>query len=439
LGEPKSHNVGSESQLGESLVPRDHHFVHDYSRRRVPMPVIAYMAVADSEGEQPATENYARFALDRLAGLVQPPIIAEEELNKNHMEKLLGESLASVRGEVSRKAASDGVSGASVSVSVVLAGTSRAFIGHVGSTRVYLLHNERLYDLTPTGELSGGPIEDESLKLFSEATGQIGDGGTAAEGPGGVQGKEAPTVRTGYNEVDIVPGDTIVLCTDGLHGSVSEDEMVENLLTSLNIQRSASQLTRLASGRKPDDNATMAAWQYALPGETAGKTEREIRRERRKDRFSGALIISVLVLVLAAIFAVGFAFGWRITDSFRKPAKQSVEEPRQDPAPVEQEESDAEAEAEEQEAMNVATVSGEGVRMRKDPDVASEIVGLLRDGQQVAILGEVIGSDSKTWSKVRGVVRSQGEDIDGEGYVSNNFLTLPEDTIENSAPVQSAP
>jgi len=59
--------------------------------------------------------------------------------------------------------------------------------------------------------------------------------------------------------VDIQKGDTVILCTDGLWSTVSEAEIVENLLSAANVQRSTSQLARLAFSRNPSDNATIAA------------------------------------------------------------------------------------------------------------------------------------------------------------------------------------
>ncbi|MCG2794493.1 MAG: SH3 domain-containing protein, partial [Actinomycetia bacterium] len=169
--------------------------------------------------------------------------------------------------------------------------------------------------------------------------------------------------------------------------------------------------------------------QYVVPDETTGVDQRELRSRARKERTAEALILTLLVLVLLGIFAVGFAFGWRITDSIRKPQKEAAsrsgeatgeeKEEKEKEEPVEKEEKKEETPAQ---TPRTATVEGLGIRMRATPDPRGDIVGLLRDGQEVTVQSEVMGSDSKTWAKARGIVRSQGEDIEGEGYIRNDFL-----------------
>jgi hypothetical protein len=60
--------------------------------------------------------------------------------------------------------------------------------------------------------------------------------------------------------------------------------------------------------------------------------------------------------------------------------------------------------------------------MRSTADPHGDIVGLLKNSQKVTILGDVIGTDSLAWSKVRGTVTSAGETKDAEGFVRNDFL-----------------
>ncbi|MBU4175835.1 MAG: hypothetical protein KKB90_00355 [Actinobacteria bacterium] len=440
MAEAKYGNVGSATHLGEGKIPRDASFVHDYMRRRVPMPVISYMAVADSPKGHPTGETAAKKALALLGDLIEPAVIAEEELNSAHMERLIKDALSGINANLLAEA---GEGGEEVSLTVVIADAQKAYIGHAGNTRVYLFHDERLYDLTPTGDLSfKAPADDESPQLFPVTTGEDAPA-EPKKAPAGEKAKYLGTsteVHVGYNEVEIAVGDTLILCTDGLWNNVSEEEIVENLLSAMNIQRSTSQLTRLAFSRDSSDNASINAWQYVIPDETTDVDQRELRSRARKERAAEAIIVTLLVLVLIGIFAVAFAFGWRITDSIRKPQKETTS--RADEAVVEDEEPDKEEEAagkeeekeepgeegEEKEETPAPTpqtviVEGQGVRMRATPDPRGDIVGLLRDGQEVTVLSEVMGSDSKTWTKAKGIVRSQGEDIEREGYIRNDFLT----------------
>lgn len=478
-----SSNVGSASHLGEGQSVRDSHFIYDYSRRRVPLPVVSYLAVADASGDLPAGENPAKRALDMLRDLVEPAVIAEEELNTEHMERLFRDALEKINAELATQPQAQPPGAVClVSLTAVVADTGRAFIGHTGNTRVYLLHNERLYDLVPSGAVKSPepppPSQEVAPTLFQAAEaspeqaalplqeaelpaeavplpGQppVVTPGVAPEPPAdqaGVPGAfpgQAAGAVIGFNQVDIVPGDTLVLCTDGLWKAVSEEEMVENLLSAMSVQRSSNQLIRLAYSRDASDNATMVAWQYG-PGEEGATpvTARAKAISRTKTRASESLLVALLVLVLVGIFAVGFAFGWRITDTFRKPAKQAEQKSRKANAVQEEKKEEQKQDAQQSApaAQSVpqpafphpAAVSGQGVRMRASPDTNAELIGLLRDGQQVTVLGEVMGADSKTWSRVKGVARSEGQDKDAEGYVRNDFLKASQ---QAGTPATSAP
>ncbi len=432
MAETKYRNVGSATHVGESKIPRDAHFIHDYMRRRVPMPVILFMAVADSPKGHPTGETAAKKALALLGDLIEPAVIAEEELNSAHMERLIKDALSRINASLLAEA---GEGGEEVSLTMVIADARKAYIGHAGNTRVYLFHDERLYDLTPTGDLSfEAPAAGESPQLFP-VTSREDAPAEPKKAPAGKKAEylgTATEVHIGYNEVEIIVGDTLILCTDGLWKNVSEEELVENLLSAMNVQRCTSQITRLAFSRDSSDNASITAWQYVIPDETTGVNQSELRSRARKERAAEAMIVTLLVLVLIGIFAVAFAFGWRITDSIRKPQKDVAIESAQTTS----EEKDADKEEEKEEAVEeieeeetpsqtpqTAIVEGEGVRMRATPDPRGDIVGLLRDGQEVTVLSEVMGTDSKTWTKTKGIVRSEGEDIEGEGYIRNDFLT----------------
>jgi serine/threonine protein phosphatase PrpC len=456
LSDTKAANIGTASHLGEKQLPRDAHFVYDYTRRRVPLPVVSYMAVADTPFEEAGGENPAKKVLDRLRDLIEPAVIAEEELDTGHMEALLRDNLAKVNGELFETQVAEGAAKPQASLTVVLADARRAYIGHVGTSRVYLLHNGRLYDLTPTSTTPpGAPPESapppgaspEMQTLFSVAETPPSEQPAAPPVPviGTYLGQEAQ-VAIGYNEVEIAGGDIIVLVTDGLWRTVTEEELVENLLSAMNVQRSSSQLVRLAFSRDPSDNATMAAWQYSLGGgeevirEPRAAVKAASRRKTRV-RIGEGVLVALLALVLVGIFAVGFAFGWRITDTFRKPAKEkakhaseaskkkepSVTTPSSQPAntqpagtqPAGTQPAGTQPAAP---AEKQATVIGQGVRMRSTADPQGDLVGLLKNGETVTVLGEVVGSDGKAWSKTRGTVTSAGQSLQAEGFVRSDYL-----------------
>ena len=451
MPDTKAGNMGSASHLGETQVPRDAHFIYDYSRRRVPLPIVSYMGVADTPLDAPGAENPAKKALDRLRDLVEPAVVAEEELDSQHMEALIRENLGRINTELFETQVPEGQLKPQTSLTMVISDARRAYIGHAGTSRVYLLHTGRLYDLTPTTGAAvvapeqepPPPASPEAPTLFPVSEAQAAETGNVQppiQTLGTYLGQE-PQAAIGYNEVEIVPGDIVVLVTDGLWRIVSEEEMVENLLSAMNVQRSSSQLVRLAFSRDSSDNATMTTWQYVVGGADEGTREskaggRAASREKTKTRAAEGTLVAVLALVLVGIFAVGFAFGWRITDTFRKPAKQKAKQEaqaRQKTAPSSQpkgttpqstpQTSQPQTTQPVAPAAVTATVNGSGVRMRSTADPNGAIVGQLKSGEKVVILGDTIGTDGKAWSKVQGTVTASGKDIQGEGYIRNDLLT----------------
>ncbi len=453
MSDTKAGNMGSASHLGEAQVPRDAHFVYDYTRRRVPLPVTSYMAVADSPGDAPGAENPARKALDRLRDLVEPAVIAEEELNSQYMESFIRESLSRINTEFFEAAQAEANAKPLASLTLAMADARRAYIGHVGTSRVYLLHSGRLYDLTPTpvGTVDAStpapppPEGQDSLPLFPQPdTGAEPTEAPAAGLPGSYLGQEA-LAAIGYNEVEIVPGDVITLVTDGLWRAITEEELVESLLSAMNVQRSCSQLVRLAFSRDASDNATMAAWQYVVGGKDEVIHEpraavKAAAREKTRARAAEGILVALLALVLLGIFTVGFAFGWRITDTFRKPAKEKA---RKEAAAKEKKAQSSQPRGSTPQgttpqgttpqgtapqgtapagANRNATIKGDGVRMRAAADPRGDIVGLFKNGDRVVILGDVVGTDGLAWSRVSGTVTSSGQTKTAEGFVRNDFL-----------------
>ncbi len=380
--------------------------------------------------------------------------------------------------------------GAQVSLTMVIADAGRAYIGHIGTSKIYLLHDDRLFDLVPSGAVpvpgASGP-STEAPALFAGPTGEPEGavppqpmqelaqppipelaqppipgvvppqppvpGVVLPQPPMPVPGVapppvppvaatgaflgQAPQANIGFNQVDIGPDDVIILCTDGLWKTVSDEELVENLLSTASVQRSASQLTRVAFSRDASDNATMVVWKYGTEADLKAADGALRPMKVVRSRAAEALLVALLALVLVGIFAVGFAFGWRITDTFRKPAKEAAQKARAKAQAQKAQQSQPQTQPSGAESAQTqgsqpaaagfpknATVKGQGVRMRATPDTTGQLVGQLSNGQQVSVVSEAAGSDSKTWAKIKATITSGGQQVQSEGYVRSDFLTI---------------
>jgi protein phosphatase len=138
--------------------------------------------------------------------------------------------------------------GMSTTISALLISGQTAFIAQVGDSRVYMMREDRVRQLT----------EDHTLINYKLKHGLI-----TQEEAERAPGKNVITRAVGhrdYVEVDttsvaIKPGDRFLLCSDGLHGYLQEKEIAPLLILSP-LGDAARQFIALANARGGRDNIT---------------------------------------------------------------------------------------------------------------------------------------------------------------------------------------
>lgn len=138
--------------------------------------------------------------------------------------------------------------GMSSTLSSLLIANDKAFIAQVGDSRVYLTRGGRTVQLT----------EDHTLVNFRLKLGLITPE-EAATSPG----RNVITRAVGHQDyvevdsidLDLEPGDRFMLCSDGLHGYLEENELDE--LMAGPRDRVAQNLVDLANERGGRDNITV--------------------------------------------------------------------------------------------------------------------------------------------------------------------------------------
>ena len=150
-----------------------------------------------------------------------------------------------------------------MSTTIVLAALAgdRLYVMHLGDSRAYLRRGQMLYQLVAdhtwaqeainTGiltseEAAQHPGRNQLLRYLGAQKGLGVDRGIIA--PGATQREEYVTVQ---------PGDAILLCTDGLHSRVSEDEIRQLLLEHVGYPQDAvDDLTEKAVNKGERDDIT---------------------------------------------------------------------------------------------------------------------------------------------------------------------------------------
>ncbi|MGR3973128.1 MAG: protein phosphatase 2C domain-containing protein [Candidatus Rhabdochlamydia sp.] len=122
----------------------------------------------------------------------------------------------------------------------------KVIIGHVGDSRIYQFRNS-LSLLTIDHSLERQLIEKPQQHRSHHSCKHIL---TRALG---ISAAVAPDLA----EIRYAPGDIYMLCSDGLHDAISDEQMETILKQHLSLQDIAMQLVNLAKQEKGDDNITL--------------------------------------------------------------------------------------------------------------------------------------------------------------------------------------
>jgi serine/threonine protein phosphatase PrpC len=132
-------------------------------------------------------------------------------------------------------------------VGLFIAG-DKAIIGHVGDSRIYQLRQGQSHRLTEDHTLIAAQLKAGTITKAEAAKSPYRNVITRAVG---IQ----ESVQVDTLLFDLLPGDLYLLCSDGLHGYLSDDE-ASNLLTSKAWDLLPKKLIDLANSRGGKDNVT---------------------------------------------------------------------------------------------------------------------------------------------------------------------------------------
>jgi PPM family protein phosphatase len=157
-------------------------------------------------------------------------------------------------------------------VCLVVAG-ARAIIGHVGDSRVYLVRSGQCHRLTEDHTLIAAQLKAGTITKDQAATSQYRNVITRAVG---IQ----ESVQVDTLIVDLIPGDTFMLCSDGLHGYLNDDE-VAPLVAAVGRPELPRRFIDLANERGGKDNITAVVVQVL--GDATTVSEETVEAQSRME------------------------------------------------------------------------------------------------------------------------------------------------------------
>lgn len=204
------------------------------------------LAIADGMGGHAAGELASRTALETIEANVLSELTTSDDLGFV-LQGLVRRCEKQLKGLVSGGDEAGRPPGTTLTLAMVIG--QRVYITHVGDSRAYLVRNRRTMQITSDHTLGEW--------LRREGLGDAGAGGrfegVLVNAVGG--GSDRAIIDT--TAFDIVHGDTLVLCTDGLTRSVTDQELAEVASDSASASESCDRLLAMALERDGRDNITV--------------------------------------------------------------------------------------------------------------------------------------------------------------------------------------
>jgi serine/threonine protein phosphatase PrpC len=203
-------------------------------------------ALADGVGGQRQGEVASRAAVEEvLAGFRRAPAMESHST-------LLNRLVQAANARICETEALAGPAGAGMSSTVVVCALrfDRATIAHVGDSRCYLIRNQQPRAITHDHTVAS---EQLRLGLLSKR-----------------EAKSVPTrhvlsrslgsglfVKAEIDQVQLLPEDVLLLCSDGLHGAVADEEIASTIGRHRDLEGAARELVGSANQHDGSDNVSV--------------------------------------------------------------------------------------------------------------------------------------------------------------------------------------
>jgi protein phosphatase len=207
----------------------------------------ALLLVCDGMGGAAAGEVASQMAVDSI----YEALATAEAQPRDAFARLVRRSVERANERIfiqSRDNQSERGMGTTCTVAALV--DSTLVVGQIGDSRCYILRDGKLAQVTKDQSLAwqlieAGAMTPEEAKAFEHAN--------IILQALGVQER----VEVVLSQVDLRRGDVALLCSDGLHGPVSDEELLSVLVMEADLEKAAQTLIQKALDRDGPDNITV--------------------------------------------------------------------------------------------------------------------------------------------------------------------------------------
>ena len=226
------------------------------------VPELGLLMVADGIGGRPGGEVASRMAIEIVRGCVEEDDPDETwpwafDGTKDRNEARLVLSLRRANREILVAGRRGGMGGMGTTFAGVLVAAGKAYVAHAGDSRVYRLRGERLETLT-----RDHTVLEELLRQSSVDAGDVAElePGIACRLTRALGTEPSVDVETRVEAVEA--GDVLLVCSDGLWGSVPADDIAATLAWSARPQGIVAGLIGRALEQGGPDNVTCVVGRF---------------------------------------------------------------------------------------------------------------------------------------------------------------------------------
>ena len=209
------------------------------------LPDLGLFLLADGMGGHAGGEVAAKLAVDTFADFIKKNIAGLESVEA--LSDLIGEAYRVTNETVFNQArTSSEYRDMGTTLCALLLREKRAIISHIGDSRIYLFHQEKLSKLTEDHTVANEPHRQLSESQAERSKHIL----SRAIGPFAVV---TPSIEVcPYSE-----GDLFLVCSDGLTGSLSDQEIEKILVDGGSRCEAGKQLISLSLQKWGKDNITL--------------------------------------------------------------------------------------------------------------------------------------------------------------------------------------
>jgi serine/threonine protein phosphatase PrpC/CRP-like cAMP-binding protein len=223
-------------------------------------PKLHLFVVADGMGGHAAGEVASQIAVHTVCRTVRENADVIERHRDNpdspsarqEILAVLEHAIQTTTSEVYHRAEEDpDKRGMGTTCSCLLLMGTRGFIAHVGDSRIYLLRQGQVHQITEDHSLLNELVRRGKIKREEIETSPYAKYKNAVtRAVGAYETVEADTL-----DFEVLPGDQFLMCSDGLHAYL-KDKDIKEILSADDVAESPKDLIALANGGGGHDNIT---------------------------------------------------------------------------------------------------------------------------------------------------------------------------------------